>query len=518
MIESVSNQRQSFFGPSRWVRILVLLVMFAAALAIRVYDITDLPLDFQPTRQLYTAILARGRYYEQLTSAPQEQRNLAIGMWRIEGIESPVFDSIAAFSYEVVGQEILWLPRLESAIIWVLGGIFLYLLARDMTSVDGGLVAVAFYWFVPYGIIASRAFMPDPLTTALSIITWWGLYRWYLKRSWKWVVVCGLAAGLAIFTKALAVFPIFGGFLGILIARGFRKSFTDLQFWAMGALTAIPTTIYTIYGFFVQGGLGSDFALRFFPQLWIDPVFYLRWEGMLESVIGLAFFVAALVGIFLYETKEKRLILISHWIAYVIFALIFAYYFSTHDYYHIALVPVVGLSLAPLGEVISSRLRQLNPGKWLRIVIVACLVFGVAFDLWNVRNTFHKTDYRPQLAYWQHIGSILQHHSTTALTQDYGYRLEYFGWIEPAAYWPYTGDTALRLLAGMKAPEFDQQFQELTHRSEFFLITDLNELNNQPQLKDYLQTHYPIYDQGTDYLIYDLRKPLPAATPSGVTP
>ena len=38
MIELVSNQRQSFFGSSRWVQVLVLLVMFAAALAIRVYD------------------------------------------------------------------------------------------------------------------------------------------------------------------------------------------------------------------------------------------------------------------------------------------------------------------------------------------------------------------------------------------------------------------------------------------------------------------------------------------------
>jgi hypothetical protein len=513
MVESVSNQRRSFFGTSRWAQMLVLLVMFAAALAIRVYDITDLPLDFQPTRQLYTAILARGRYYQQLTSAPQELRDLAVGMWRIEGIESPVFDGMAAFSYEVVGQEILWLPRLESAIIWVLAGIFLYLLARDLTSVDGGLVAVAFYWFAPYGIIASRAFMPDPLTTALSILTWWGLYRWYLKRSWKWVVVCGLAAGLAIFTKALAVFPIFGGFLGILLARGFKKSVTDLQFWVMGALTVIPTIIYMIYGFFVQKGLGSDFALRFFPQLWIDPVFYVRWEGMLESVIGLVFFVAALVGIFLYETKEKRLILISHWIGYVIFALAFAYYFSTHDYYHIALVPVVGLSLAPLGEVISSRLRQLDPGKWLRAVIIACLVFGLGFNLWNVRNTLHKTDYRPQLAYWQHISTVLKGHSTTALTQDYGYRLEYFSWILPAAYWPYTGDTALRELAGMKPPEFESQFKQLTSRSEFFLITDLKELGNQPQLKDYLQTHYPVYEQGTDYLIYDLRTTLPGVTP-----
>jgi hypothetical protein len=55
---------QASFFSSRAARTLALVFIFGAALAIRLYDLTDLPLDFHPTRQLVSAIKARGLYYE----------------------------------------------------------------------------------------------------------------------------------------------------------------------------------------------------------------------------------------------------------------------------------------------------------------------------------------------------------------------------------------------------------------------------------------------------------------------
>ena len=95
-----------------------------------------------------------------------------------------------------------------------------------------------------------------------------------------------------------------------------------------------------------------------------------------------------------------------------------------------------------------------------------------------------------------------------ALVQDYGYPLAYWGWINPA-YWPQTGDTALRAMAGLSAPEFAAQFEESVAGRHYFLITDLEEFDAQPQLKEYLYAHYPILEQGQGYLIFDLQHPLP---------
>ncbi len=55
---------QPSFFPSRVSRIIVLTFLFSIALTIRLYDLTDLPLDFHPTRQLLSAIKARALFFE----------------------------------------------------------------------------------------------------------------------------------------------------------------------------------------------------------------------------------------------------------------------------------------------------------------------------------------------------------------------------------------------------------------------------------------------------------------------
>ena len=55
---------QTSFFSSRAARTFALVLIFGAALAIRLYDLTDLPLDFHPTRQLVSFIKARGFYYK----------------------------------------------------------------------------------------------------------------------------------------------------------------------------------------------------------------------------------------------------------------------------------------------------------------------------------------------------------------------------------------------------------------------------------------------------------------------
>jgi len=43
---------------------------------------------------------------------------------------------------------------------------------------------------------------------------------------------------------------------------------------------------------------------------------------------------------------------------------------------------------------------------------------------------------------------------------------------------------------------------------DFFLISSFSQLELQPNLAEYLESHFPIYSQGDGYLIYDLRTPL----------
>ncbi|MBN2386524.1 MAG: glycosyltransferase family 39 protein [Anaerolineales bacterium] len=503
-----SDTNSSLFNRSLAWHIVILVVLFVVAIGIRVYDLTDAPLDFHPTRQVFTAIVARGMYYENLDTVPDWQRERAVGQWQAEQTEFPSIDGLAVLTYRLIGQEDLFYPRLYSVLFWVLGGLAVYFLGRELVSPDGAVIALAFYLFAPYAVVSSRSFQPDPMMMGFILFAWWAMWRWFRTGKWGWAIAAGLLGGLAILFKSLAAFSLLGGLAGVFFARDLRKSLRSIQFWVMGLLTAVPILIWMYYGFFVEGSMSDQFSLRFFPNLWFDPIFYLGAEAKIERVVGLLPLVLGLLGPLYLAGKEKRVWMAGLWGGYVLFGVVFAYYFMTHDYYHLSLVPIVALGLAPVGDLLLRRLVEMGPGRLARFFTILVLLAGFSINLWNLRQTFHRVDYRPQVQFWAQLGEAVDYDSRgVSLTQDYGYPLFYWGWIIPS-YWPHEGDIALREMAGMSMPEFFARFNEMTADRSYFLVTDLDEFENQPQLQELLYTTYPVLEEGEGYVIFDLRHPL----------
>jgi len=132
-------------------------------------------------------------------------------------------------------------------------------------------------------------------------------------------------------------------------------------------------------------------------------------------------------------------------------------------------------------------------------------LFGVAMQMWVSRNTMAAANYRADIAYYQNLGNLIGHDKKVIeVTGDYGYRLEYWGWVY-GAYWPSTMDTNLRSMAGQPAPVFASEFAQRTAGMDEFVITSSAELDRQPQLRDYLAAHYPVITKGDGYLIYNLK-------------
>jgi len=117
-------------------------------------------------------------------------------------------------------------------------------------------------------------------------------------------------------------------------------------------------------------------------------------------------------------------------------------------------------------------------------------------------------DYRGEPAYWQEVASYLpQDGKTIALTQDYGYRLMYYGWRK-VTLWPNRGEIKLGNLRG-SAKEFDTFFSKRTEGKRYFVITAFKQFDDQPVLKQTLDERYALIAQGQGYLIYDLGQPTP---------
>jgi hypothetical protein len=62
-------------------------------------------------------------------------------------------------------------------------------------------------------------------------------------------------------------------------------------------------------------------------------------------------------------------------------------------------------------------------------------------------------------------------------------------------------------MAGQPPQQFSTEFARMTAGVDLFVITSQQELDNQPQLRDYLAAHYPVFAQDEDngYLIYNLK-------------
>ncbi len=485
---------------------LALALIFGLGLGLRFFDLPAPLLDFHPARQLFAAIRARGLYYQTLPNAPVWQKDLAARqLENTATIEPPIMEHIAVFFYGYFGEQTA-IPRGFSVVFWSLGGIFLFLLACNLTgSSPGAAAALAVYMFIPYALRASRAFQPDPLMIMLVIAFWWAIENWgRAPKSWKWALLSGLSGGLAIFVKFPAAFFIVGAALGVILAYGsLRKAFKLAQTWAIIILGILPASLYLYYGLYVTHFLDQQFEKRFYPEMLIDPNFYLRWFLKVDLVLGVLWLALAMLGWLFFAKRPLRIFLLSLFTTYFIFGLVFDFHISSHDYYSLPLIPIAALAFAPLAADLLARVQEkIQTSRFL----LACgvIVFVATFGGLTVTQylELRTNDYRAQAVFWATVGDAIGHQpGVVALTSDYGDPLKYYGW-QNSDPWPLATDIG----------NFPKTFLLLARPKSYFLVTDFDEFDLQPALKRLLQLRYPVLVRGKGYLVYDLLHPLkPAA-------
>ena len=227
----------------------------------------------------------------------------------------------------------------------------------------------------------------------------------------------------------------------------------------------------------------------------------------MSMATGGIFVMLGLLSLFLSQKRNLQFFLYSLWATYILFGLFFNYHIATHDYYHLPFIPIVGLSLAPLGDWFFARLKEAVIQPWARIAVYVILIFGLFSVVWDVRNQMKAVDYRPEATMWAEIAEHFDEDArVVALTQDYGSRLEYWGWRD-SVNWPHTGDAGFVNLRG-GIISFDDLFDRYASKMSYFLVTDFEEFDRQTQLKERLLTFYSVTSEGDGYLIFDLKNPI----------
>jgi 4-amino-4-deoxy-L-arabinose transferase-like glycosyltransferase len=502
--------------PPHWLTLTILLLLLGTVL--RLIDITDPPLDFQPSRQLRNLLVARNIYYSMLPTATTEQRDLAATFERSVGqYEPPVIESLVALTYFVTGSENFFAPRLWTTLFWILAGCALFDLARRATSPYAALIALAYYLVLPFSVQSSRSFQPDPLMTSAFVIGIYFLYRWSetcwssnevyrdpaayqdQRSSWKFTILAAIFLGLATYVKIVIAFFIGAAAIALVLFTLKKDFWKSKQVWAMAIIMIFPALVFYVF-------LTSERSTEYFFAWTVTLInlitsadFYTKWLAFLGSIFGLTVIFLSLAGALLAPPRFRSL-LISLWIGYLLYGLTLPFQMYTHTYYHVQLIPIIALGLAvvvnPLLEYAAKQDRI-----W-RVGFTALVVLIIGYYSYVSRSVLVAESFRHEPAFWSQIAEVIPADSKViALTQDYGYRLMFFGWRK-VNLWPISTDLA-EVRSGNV--DFSEKFGDLTADKDYFLVTSFGQLEKQPALKKILDA-YPIAAQGDGYVLYDLKK------------
>lgn len=486
-----------------------LILLLALGGLLRLLDLTDPPLDFQPSRQLRNSLVARDIYYRLLPNTDAQTLALAESFRRSVGqYEPPIIEAIVAVTYRFTGGENYAAPRIWGTLFWLLAGLALYDLVRRATSEWSALAALTFYLILPFSVQASRSFQPDPLMTSAFIIGIYFLYRWSeitnyqlpisQSSSWKYALLAAFFLGLATLVKIVIAFFV-GAAAIALVLFTLRKDFwKSAQVWTMAALMVLPALIFYV---FLNSNRSTEYFFSWSVALFklITSVhFYADWLGFIGSLFGLTVIFASIVGVFLAPPR-LRWLLIGLWIGYAAYGLTLPFQMYTHSYYHIQLIPILALGLAAVLNPILEAASAQGPAR--RVAFVAVILALVGYQSWVARSVLVAEDFRHEPAFWESVSqSIPADADTIALTQDYGYRLMLWGWRK-VTLWPLSTDLAAARNADR---DVAARFDELTADKEYFLVTAFNQLDKQPDLKKILDG-YPVAAEGNGFVLYDLQ-------------
>lgn len=499
--------------PAGWLRRLVLTALFGLGLTLRLIGITQPLIDFSPMRQYRAALIARAFYYRTVPDVPDWQRAVAEANLSNQGLlEPPIVEGLSAGLYHLVGGPQLWVPRLLSILFWLAGGIFLYRLARAAFSEDAALFSTAFYLLMPFALVASRTFQPDPLMMMGFLIALDAVWRYHNRPSTSLLLLAAGLASLPMVVKPISVLLLWGAFAGLafVLRRGPRGVFAPPTL-VFVTVSIFPTALYYAISYIVNPLMQGEFAAQIVPRLLLTRVYWAGWAQQVDLVVGLGWMVAALLGVALLRDGSQRGLLVGLWLGYMGMCGTFSFTAYSHSYYHAVLLPIVGLSASPLAGQVLAQVRQIRlTPAWQAVVLVLILVIagllGMYRNRWRLMLRIYENADPAIVETAPHIGDIVAHSTRTVfLSEYYGTPLAYHGELA-GSYWPTTVELWTRQFRDRidESPSF--MFDGyLESGAEYFIVTSLPELDAQPVLKARLEADYPVLAQGAEYIVYDLR-------------
>lgn len=497
----ISQPQTSIFEqhPS-WLR-LCLVLMFLLAALIRCDEIKAPGhlLD----REYTSAIFARAFYFMGNDQVEDWRRDIAvITMNQQPVLEPPLVEYFVSLMYRVMGREEIHYARYLTGAFWLVGGIFMYLIAKKLVSIEAALFATLYYLFVPMGVMISRSFQPDSLMMMLFLASLYLLVNYFGSNANKDLLKASVVTAVTLLLRPLVLFGIFFAFLALSLQNaGNWRKIIDRSLILFSGVSLLPAAIYYGYGIVFTGFMRWKVSTSFLPDLLTKRDFWLGWFQLGTNVVGAAFLIAAIIGFFLLPNRTARSLMIGLAISYPVFGVAFTYHIHTHPYYHIQLFPVIAICAATCLASIVNTLRN-SSGKLWPVPILLSVFISLYFAYRTERDSLYQVRMDdPGTA--RRIGEIIGHSPHTVfVSRHYGVPLEYYGELGGAP-WPVRIEDPFYRQPGAREQSVQERIDELGFKPDYFVIThfDLYQRKHQ-DLETYLKSRCSARLETTDYLIY----------------
>lgn len=451
-------------------------------------------------RENQSSLFARGWYLGSGDDLPAwKQRVLDEVDTVLEPFEPPLLELAAARFYRASDGERIWFPRLLSSLAWLVGGVFLALLARRLTNGAGTLTAVALYVVWPYAAWHSRKFMPDALMIVCLLGAVLAIVRYWERPSRERLAVAGAAAAIATVIKpGVAFLMVTAVFVGLALQhRRLREETVSGRLPLFVGSAASLAVLYVVVGRYLTDFVNPDATTRrLTPDLvfttefwrgWWDMVSFLLRSPQPQELLAVAALALGVLGLALAPKGRPRAILWSLVVGYVAFGLAFASYTATHPYYALPLIPILALAL---GVVVGKLYGRLAGGSFARIAVAVLVLAVVAAGAQKTHSLVTTPAELELIADYAAIGELTDHTTRAIVVDDrLAHPIMYWGWIVGEE-WELDYNEGL-------PPWIDPE------RKEYLIVVGNHQLGH-PGLRAFARDR-PVVAETDRYTVFDLR-------------
>jgi hypothetical protein len=410
--------------------------MLVGAVVLRVPGIDKASIE---PRETQSALLARTWSADETRLAPWQREVLDGVRETIRPIEPPILDALAAASHYLLGHEAFWPPRLVSSLLWVAGGVFVWLVALRVTRWEGALVALMLYLLWPYAVWHSRLFMPDATMIFALLGASLTTVRYWERPTGPRLLAAGGAASLATAVKpGVAFFVLLGLFVALAAEQGELRESVRGALPVFSVLALALSAAYYVYGAWIDDFISSGASTRrITPGLLGTPSFWRGWWEVVSFLLrfpqeqewlALVPIAAGLGGLVASRAGQPRAILGGLAGGYLVFAFAFANLTSTHPYYSLVLVPILALAIGALaGSALDRVAGHAGPARAVLLSVLAVVVLTAGYKANRVLATPEPLE---RIADYRRIGEVTDH-TTRAIIVDRQLATPsmYWGWI-----------------------------------------------------------------------------------------